>query len=281
MSYAHPDALVSTEWLAAHLNEANVVVLDGTWFLGEGDGRTEYEKSHIPGAVFFDIDDVCDKSSPLPHMLPSAELFGEKVGALGVANDSHVVVYDRFGLQTAARVWWEFRFFGHAKVSVLDGGLKKWLAEGRKTEAGSVTPKRKTYRATPHAALVRSLEQLKANLAAKSEQVLDARSAGRFKGAEPEPRPGSRPGHIPGSLSLPYTELLDPETKTMADADALAKKFRDAGIDLSRPVVTSCGSGVTASVLALGLHLIGQDKFAVYDGSWSEWGTRQDVPVER
>ncbi len=281
MTYAHPDALVSTDWLAAHLDNPDVVVLDGTWFLGEGDGRTEYEKSHIPGAVFFDIDEVCDHADPLPHMLPSAALFAEKVGAMGVANSSHVVVYDRFGLQTAARVWWEFRFFGHGKVSVLDGGLKKWLAEGRPTEAGTAAPKPATYRATPHPELVRSLDQLRANLDSRAEQVLDARAAGRFKGTEPEPRPGSRPGHIPGSRNLPYTDLLDPETRTMADADALAAKFRAAGIDLARPVVTSCGSGVTASVLALGLHLIGQDNYAVYDGSWSEWGTRPDVPVEK
>ncbi len=281
MNYAHPEALVSTEWLAAHLGEPNLVVLDGTWFLGEGDGRSEYLKSHIPGAVFFDIDDVADKANPLPHMLPSAAVFSEKVGAMGVSNASHVVVYDRFGLQTAARVWWEFRFFGHDKVSVLDGGLKKWLAEGRKTEAGAARPKPATYRATPHPGLVRSLDQLKGNLTTEAEQVLDARSAGRFKGLEPEPRPGSRPGHIPGSLSLPYTDILDPETRTMAGADALAAKFKATGVDLARPVVTSCGSGVTASVLALGLHLIGQDKFAVYDGSWSEWGTRPDVPVEK
>jgi thiosulfate/3-mercaptopyruvate sulfurtransferase len=281
MSYANPDALVSTEWLAARLSDPSVALLDGTWYLpGQGDPRADYEKAHIPGAAFFDIDAIADRATDLPHMLPDAETFARLVGALGVGNDSHVVVYDRQGVVSAARVWWEFRFFGHARVSVLDGGLPKWQAEGRPVESGVVTPKAKPYRAQPNPGLVRSLDQVRANLASRREQVLDARTAGRFSGTEPEPRPGCRSGHIPGSLNLPYAKLFDPARKTMADDAGLAAAFRSAGINLSRPVVTSCGSGITASVLALGLHLIGHRDFAVYDGSWSEWGTRTDTPVE-
>jgi thiosulfate/3-mercaptopyruvate sulfurtransferase len=214
-------------------------------------------------------------------MLPSAEKFGRLVGALGVGDDSHVVVYDRALLASAARIWWELRAFGHERVSVLDGGMRKWVAEGRRLEPGVVTPAPKRFTARANPALVRDIEQLRANLASKREQVLDARSAGRFAGAEAEPRPGLRPGHIPGSRNLPSTELVDPEKKTLLGADALAERFKGAGIDLAKPIVTTCGSGVTASLLALGLHLIGHPATAVYDGSWSEWGARSDTPVER
>jgi thiosulfate/3-mercaptopyruvate sulfurtransferase len=280
VSYARPDALVSTEWLAAHLNAPHVAVLDASWFLpGQGDGHAEYAKAHIPGAAFFDIDAIADPTTSLPHMLPDAASFARAVGALGIGNDSHVVIYDRALLSSAARVWWEFRAMGHAHVSVLDGGLRKWLAEGRKVEAAPVAPRPKPYTARPDAALVRSIAQMKSNLAAQREQVLDARSPGRFKGAEAEPRPGLRGGHIPGSLNLPSTELVDAKTATMIGADALAAKFQGAGVDIAQPIVTTCGSGVTASLLALGLYLIGKDA-AVYDGSWSEWGARADVPIE-
>jgi thiosulfate/3-mercaptopyruvate sulfurtransferase len=280
MSYARPEALVSTEWLAAHVNDPTVVVLDASWFLpGQGDGHAEYARSHIPGAAFFDIDAIADPATSLPHMLPDAAGFARAVGALGVGNDSHVIVYDRALLSSAARVWWEFRAMGHARVSVLDGGLRKWVAEGRKVDAAPVAPHPKPYTAHPDVALVRSLAQMKSNLASRREQVLDARPAGRFKGAEAEPRPGLKGGHIPGSLNLPSSEIVDAKAATMIDADALAAKFKGAGIDMTRPVVTSCGSGVTASLLALGLYLIGKDA-AVYDGSWSEWGARTDVPIE-
>jgi thiosulfate/3-mercaptopyruvate sulfurtransferase len=280
MSYTRPEALVSTEWLAAHLNDPAVVVLDASWFLpGQGDGHAEYAKTHIPGAAFFDIDAVADPSTSLPHMLPDAAGFAHAVGALGVGNDSHVVIYDRALLSSAARVWWEFRAMGHKRVSVLDGGLRKWIAEGRKVDAAPVTPQPKPYTAHPDAALVRSLGQMKSNLASHREQVLDARPTSRFKGAEAEPRPGLKGGHIPGSLNLPSSEIVDAKAATMIDADALASKFRGAGIDMAQPIVTTCGSGVTASLLALGLYLIGKDA-AVYDGSWSEWGARTDVPIE-
>jgi thiosulfate/3-mercaptopyruvate sulfurtransferase len=276
MSYARPEALVSTEWLAAHRGDPGVVVVDASWFLpGQGDGRAEYEKAHIPGAAFFDIDAVSDETTSLPHMLPSAEKFGAKVGALGIGNDSYVVVYDRALLASAARVWWTFRAFGHQHVSVLDGGLRKWISEGREVEPGIVNRTPTRYWAKLDKTLVRDVEQVRKT----SEQILDARSPGRFKGAEAEPRPGLRAGHIPGSKNLPSTELVDGKSATMRDAKTLASLYKDAGIDLDRPIVTTCGSGVTASLLALGLHLIGKDA-AVYDGSWSEWGARADLPID-
>ena len=281
MSYARPDALVSTEWLAAHIGDPTIAIVDATWFLpGQGEGHAEYRKAHLPGAVFFDVDAIADETTSLPHMLPSEEKFGRMVGALGIGNDSQVIVYDRAILASAARVWWEFRAFGHDRVSVLDGGLRKWTAESRKVEAGDVTPTAKRFVARLDRSRVRDIEQVRANTATKREQVLDARNSGRFKGEEAEPRPGLRAGHIPGSRNLPSTELVDPDKKTMRDGDALAKLFTGAGIDLNAPVVTTCGSGVTASLLALGLHLIGRDA-AVYDGSWSEWGARSDTPIER
>jgi thiosulfate/3-mercaptopyruvate sulfurtransferase len=280
VSYARPEALVSADWLAAHLNDPSVVILDASWFLpGQGDGHAEYAKAHIPGAAFFDIDAIADPTNSLPHMLPDPASFARAVGALGVENDSHVVVYDRALLSSAARAWWEFRAMGHARVSVLDGGLRKWIAEGRSVDAEPVRPKAKSYTAHPSATLVRSLAQMKSNLASHREQVLDARSPGRFKGVEAEPRPGLKGGHIPGSLNLPSTEIVDGKAATMLDADALAVKFKSAGVDMTQPIVTTCGSGVTASLLALGLYLIGKDA-AVYDGSWSEWGARADVPIE-
>jgi thiosulfate/3-mercaptopyruvate sulfurtransferase len=281
MSYVRPDALVSTDWLATHLAARDVVVLDATWFLpGQGEGRAEYDKGHIPGAVFFDIDAIADTTSELPHMLPDAKKFGELVGALGIGNDSHIVIYDRAALASAARVWWEFRAMGHQRVSVLDGGLRKWIAEGRKVESASPEPQSKHYVAQPQPGLVRSFAQVKSNVASRAEQVLDARSPGRFKGVDGEPRPGLQSGHIPGSLNLPSTEIVDAKTATMIGADALSARYKAAGVDLDKPIVTSCGSGVTASLLALGLYLIGKDA-AVYDGSWSEWGARPDAPIER
>ena len=273
--------LVTTEWLAANLGRRNLRVVDGSWHLPQlgRDAQAEFAEAHIPGGVFFDIDEIADPSTPLPHMLPSARTFAERVGALGCANADRVVVYDTRGVVSAARVWWTFRAFGHAQVAVLDGGLPKWRAEGRPVESGAPAPKPRRFTARLRRGLVRDLAQMRANLRSRREQVLDARSAGRFAGTEPEPRAGLRGGHIPGSLNLPY-ERLHRSDGTLLGPEALARLFEAAGLDLARPVVTSCGSGVTASVLALGLHLLGQEKVAVYDGSWTEWGGRKDTPAE-
>ncbi|HKB25257.1 MAG TPA: 3-mercaptopyruvate sulfurtransferase [Methylomirabilota bacterium] len=273
--------LVTTDWLAANLGRRTVRVVDGSWHMPhlKRDARAEFEAAHVPGAVFFDIDAIADTSSPLPHMLPTARTFAARVGALGIGARDLVVAYDTRGVVSAARVWWTFRAFGHDRVAVLDGGLPKWRAEGGPVESGAPAPKPRRFTARLRRGLVRDLAQMRANLRSRREQVLDARSAGRFAGTEPEPRAGLRGGHIPGSLNLPY-ERLHRSDGTLLGPEALARLFEAAGLDLARPVVTSCGSGVTASVLALGLHLLGQEKVAVYDGSWTEWGGRKDTPAE-
>jgi thiosulfate/3-mercaptopyruvate sulfurtransferase len=276
------DALVSTDWLAAHLRDADLRVLDGSWHMPQAkrDPRAEFVNAHVPGAVFFDIDGIADHSTPLPHMLPTADAFGDAVGGLGVASGDRVVVYDTRGVVSAARVWWTFRAFGHDAVAVLDGGLPKWNAEGRALESGEAKPVRRVFRAAPQPALVRDLAAMRDNLTTPREQVLDARSAGRFAATEPEPRAGLRGGHIPGSLNLPSDTLVRADGTLLSPAD-LRKRFEAAGIQFDRPVTTTCGSGITASVLAFALHLLGHPRVAVYDGSWTEWGGRTDTPVER
>lgn len=282
MTYAHPESLVSTEWLARHLDAPDLRVVDASWYLpAQGkSGRAEYEACHIPGAVFFDIDEIADTESDLPHMLPSPEKFAARVRKLGLGDGNRIVVYDQLGLMSAARVWWMFRVFGHKDVAVLDGGLPKWIAEGRPTEDRAPQPRERHFTARYNNLMVRDLAQMKSNLTGKREQVVDARSAGRFDGSEKEPRPGLRSGHIPGSRNIPFTDLLDPKSKTLLAAPVIADRFRKAGVDLSKPVVTSCGSGVTAAVLAFALHLIGHPDVALYDGSWAEWGRPGDTPVE-
>jgi thiosulfate/3-mercaptopyruvate sulfurtransferase len=280
--YVHAEALVSTEWLAGRLNHSDLRIIDATYHLPnlKRDARAEYAAAHIPGAVFFDVDAIADRSIPLPHMLPPPTDFAAAVGALGIGDDTFVVAYDSYGLMSAARAWWMFRAFGYDRVAILDGGLPKWKAEGRPLEGKPVTPTPRTF--TPHfrPRVLRRKGDILENLKTKSEQVLDARSAGRFRGTDPEPRAGLRSGHIPASLNVPYNSLLDPKTQTVLPADALRARFAAAKVDFSKPVVTSCGSGVTACVLAFGLHLIGVPHVAVYDGSWAEWGSSGETPVE-
>jgi len=275
-------AVVTTEWLALRLDEPDVRILDATWYLPtvRRDARAEYLQAHIPGAVFFDIDAVKDATNPLPHMLPDAATFAAAVGAMGIGDGDRVVVYGARGFIASARVWWTFRVFGHDAVAVVDGGLPKWRAEGRPLEPRVPAPGPRTFTARFRPQLVRDLEAMRANVDRRREQVVDARSEGRFVGTEPEPRPGLRSGHIPGSVSLPHDRLCR-DDGTLADAADLEGAFARAGVDLDRPVVTTCGSGVSAAVLALALHVLGRRDVPVYDGSWSEWGGRQDTPVER
>jgi thiosulfate/3-mercaptopyruvate sulfurtransferase len=275
------DALVTTGWLAAHLGKRDVRVVDGSWHMPhlKRNPRAEFAQAHIPGAVFFDIDAIANTRSPLPHMLPDAKTFAARVGALGIGRRDRVVVYDTRGVVSAARVWWTFRAFGHDAVAVLDGGLPKWRAEGRAVASGLPAPRARTFTARLRKRLVRDFAQIRANVKTRREQVLDARSHGRFTATEPEPRPGLRGGHIPGSLNLPYDRLYRPDG-TLLRREDLGAAFEKAGVDLTKPVATTCGSGVTAAVLALALHLVGHDRVAVYDGSWTEWGGRADTPVE-
>jgi thiosulfate/3-mercaptopyruvate sulfurtransferase len=282
MPYARPEALVGTDWLAAHLSDPHVRVVDSSFKLPgiTPTAREDYDRVHIPGAVFFDIDDICEPGTSLPHMIPSTDLFARKVGALGIGDDDRVVVYDAVGLSSAGRAWWMLRLFGHHDVALLDGGLPKWRAEARPVDAAAPTPPPRHFMARFDPSLVRDKRALIENLATRRDQVADARAAGRFDGTTPEVRPGLRSGHIPGSRNVPYEFVTDPVTRQLKSADELAQLFHDAGVALDRPVVTSCGSGVTACALAFALHLIGHPGAAVYDGSWSEWGIPGDTPIE-
>jgi len=273
--------LVTPEWLAQNLGRRDVRVVDGSWHMPQlkRDARAEFVEAHVPGAVFFDIDAIADPRTSLPHMLPRAAEFSRSVGRLGIGDRDRVIVYDSRGVVSAARVWWTFRAFGHDAVAVLDGGLPRWRAEGRPVESGSAAPKPLRFTARLRRSLVRDLAGMRRNLTTRKAQVLDARSRGRFAGTEPEPRAGLRAGHIPRSLNLPYDELYQKDG-TLLPPDALRQKFEASGLDLDKPVVTSCGSGVTASVLALGLYAIGRPDVAVYDGSWTEWGGDGDTPIE-
>ncbi len=283
MTAATP-ALVSTAWLADHLTDPAVRLLDASYFhTSTGrDAAREYAASHIPGAVFFDIDVIAAPKSELPHMLPDATRFSSWARRLGIGDAHHVIAYDRVaGGGAAARVWWMFRVFGHDSVSVLDGGFGKWTAEGRAVSDRPAEAKSRHFVSRARPELVRDLGRMRANLTSAAAQVIDARSRGRFEGTEPELWPGLKSGHIPGSRSLPWTELLDPADKTLLPAPGLAAKFAAAGIDLARPLVATCGSGVTACMLALGAFVLGREDVAVYDGSWAEWGRRDDTPIAK
>ena len=282
MPYAHPEALVGTEWLAAHLDDPHVRVVDSSFKLPgiTPTAREDYDRGHIPGTVFFDIDDIAEPGTSLPHMIPSPELFARKMEGLGIGGDDRVVVYDSAGLSSAGRAWWMLRLFGHRNVALLDGGLPQWKADGRPLETAVPNPPLRRFTARLDPALVRDKHALLGSLATRREQVVDARAAGRFAGVADETRAGLRRGHIPGSRNLPYDRVTDPQTHRLRDAEALSELFRDAGVALDRPIVTSCGSGVTACALAFALHLIGHPGAAVYDGSWSEWGLPGDTPVE-
>lgn len=283
MSYARPEALVTTDWLAGRLNDPNIAIVDASWHM-PATGRNpsaEFRERHIPGARYFDIDKIADTNVPLPHMAPDADHFARSVGALGIGSGQHVICYDTNGGAGAAmRAWWLFRLFGHTRVSVLAGGLGKWLAENRTVETGEPAMRRNVFSAHFNSRLVRGIDDVRTNVGAAREQLVDVRSAGRFNATEPEPRPGLRGGHIPGSINLPFNVLLDSTNYNVPRPAAdIATAIKKAGIDLNRPIVASCGSGVTACVLAFALHLIGEDA-AVYDGSWTEWGGRADTPVE-
>ncbi len=275
-------ALVSTAWLAERLGRPGLRVLDASWYLptSNREAAAEYAAAHIPGALFFDLDATSDRASPLPHMLPDASAFARAMSALGLDDGDDLVVYDGSGTNiSAARVWWTFRVFGHPRVAVLDGGLPKWRREERPLEAGAVTLAPGRFSASLDRAAVRDLAAMRTLVARPGEQIVDMRSAGRFAGTEPEPRPGLRGGHIPGSHNLPYHELVAPDG-TMLPAGDLRRRVEAAGIDPSRPIVATCGSGTSACTLILALHLLGSERVALYDGSWTEWGGRDDTPVE-
>ena len=271
--------LVTTDWLAEHLEQPGLVLIDASWFMpgGDRDPRAEHAAQHIPGALYFNLDEVADHSSPLPHMLAESHDFATQARRLGVEPDSVVVVYDSQGLFSAPLVWWNFRVMGHDRVWVLDGGLPQWIAEGRPVESGCPRKPHGEFKAQNRPALVRSLDEVLSALTDGGAQILDARPAARFTGEAPEPRPGLRGGHMPGARNLPSSAVVaDGRLKSPAELESL---FANAGVDINRPIVTTCGSGVSAAILALALARLGRADVPVYDGSWSEWGARADTPV--
>ncbi len=274
--------IVSTEWLAARLGSPGLRVIDASWYLAgsERNPAAEYAAGHIPGAVFFDLDASSDPNTTLPHMLPSEQAFSDRMAWLGLNDSDDLIVYDGSGTNlSAARVWWMLRTFGHHRAAVLDGGMGKWCRENRPIEQGAISVPQGKFTARLDTTAVRDLAAIQANIQQKREQLVDVRSAGRFAATEPEPRPGLRRGHVPGSRSLPFTELVRPDGTILPD-DQLRRRIETAGVDLSQPIVATCGSGTSACTLVLSLALLGHQDAAVYDGAWSEWGGRPDTPIE-
>ena len=275
-----PKTLVSTEWLAAHLNDPDLRILDASWHMPATgrDARAEYDAAHIPAARFFDIDAISDKRSALPHMAPPVEMFISRMRAMGVGDGHQVVVYDNSDVRSAARVWWTFRLMGKTDVAVLDGGFAKWQAEGRPVEDMAPILRDRHITVQRQAGLVRDVTQVALASKLGDHQIVDARAPERFRGEAPEPRPGLRSGHIPGARNVPFGRLLNADG-TMKAPEALRVEFETAGVDLKQPVITSCGSGITAAVLSLALERIGHRNHSLYDGSWTEWGSFPDLPI--
>ena len=273
--------LVSTEWLAERLSQPHIRIADASWYLPQAarNAKAEYDAKHIPGAVFFDIDGLSNPATDLPHMMPTPHAFGQSMRSLGIGNDNFIVLYDGAGIYSSPRAWWMLRAMGHENCAVLDGGFPKWLREGRVTETSPPVTNPAIFNAHARQDLMRDFPQMIANLASRREQMVDARSPARFRGEEAEPRPGVRPGHIPGSANLYYADVLTPEG-TMQSPEELKNLFKARGIDIDQPVVTSCGSGITAAILTLALDVTGAKKSALYDGSWAEWGARGDAPIK-
>ena len=276
-----PGPLVGADWLASHRENPALRILDGSWYLPtqDRDPAAEFAACHIPGAVFFDIDAIADPASNLPHMLPGEAGFAAAVGALGISNDNAIVVYDGAGVFSAPRVWWTFRTFGHDNIAVLQGGLPAWRSAGHPVtdEMTPLEPAQFAARLKP--GLVRNADQIRANIENPTEQVVDARAEGRFHGRDPEPRPGLRGGHIPGSFNLPHAALVDADAGTLQDPATIRARLEKAGVSLDRPITTTCGSGISAALLALAFYTAGHTETAVYDGSWTEWGGLEDAPI--
>lgn len=281
MPQSDPQLLVSTDWLAEHMSAPDLRILDASWYLpSEGrDGKAEYEKAHIPAARFFDIDEIADTRSELPHMAPPVEKFVSRMRAMGIGDGHRVIIYDGMGVFSAARVWWLFRLMGKTDVAVLDGGLPKWIAEGRDVEDMPPMMRDRHFTAHRNAGLVKDVTQVAATVKLRDAQILDARSPGRFAGTEPEVRPGLRSGHMPGAINVHYRTLLN-DDMTMKSADELKAVFDKAGVDMNKPAITTCGSGVTAAIISMALERVGHHKHSLYDGSWTEWGAYPDLAVE-